>query len=98
MENKGLIGFYDVVIEIIVLLCLSSNHIIDSKKYGEKAICRRPWNCSFITICRYKFILNLLFEALYNFSIWRRYQERVDGGSSKPKVIGLNVASVVSGS
>lgn len=50
--NKGLIGFDDVVIEIIILLCLSSNHIIDSEEYGEKAVCRRPWDCSFITICR----------------------------------------------
>lgn len=98
LVNKGLIRFGDVVVEIIILLCLSKNHIIDSEKYGEKAVCWTPWDCSFIAIGRYKFILNLLFEALYDFSIWGRCEKRVDCGSSKPKIIGLNVASIVSGS
>lgn len=39
LVNKGLIGYDDVVVEIIILLCLSQNHIIDSEKYGEKAVC-----------------------------------------------------------
>lgn len=66
--NDPLIRFNESIVEGIILFRMGRDQIVDSKKQGDQAICRRPRDCNFIAICWNKLLLDLLLKALYNVS------------------------------
>ncbi len=72
-------------------------HVVNTKEYGEQAIRSGPWDFAVVDIGVQKLMFNLVLKALHSRPEARHDDRVIDRRSTVAKVVGLDVALIISG-